>query len=132
MCDMLKWRRLTGGLIAGALIMAFGVQLMAQDNLLAVQLERSGGQVPTYRPKFKVEVKNLNAADRAQLERLLKEADFFHQPKSFSETGLPDVFKYTLTVETQEGSYTVVFRDQDGHPESLDALAVWIRSHKSQ
>ena len=105
---------------------------MAQENLLAVQLEREGGQVPTYRPKVRIDVKDLSAADRAELDRLLKDADFFHQPTCFSETGFPDAFKYTLTVETGEGSHTVVFHDQDGHPESIGALTTWIRAHKSR
>jgi hypothetical protein len=132
MAAVRTWRRIVGGLILGALIMICGVQLMAQENLLAVQLDRSGGQLPTYRPKFRIEVKNLSAADRAELERLLKEADFFQQPNRSSETGLPDAFKYTLTVETGEGSHTVVFRDQDGHAPALDALAAWLRAHKPQ
>ncbi len=129
---MVKRRLIIGGWISGFLIMAFGVQLMAQENLVSVKLEREGGHVPTYRPKVRIDIKELSAADRTELDRLLKDADFFHQPDRSSETGHPDAFKYTLTVETEEKSYTLVFRTQDGHPESLDALAAWIRAHKSQ
>lgn len=104
---------------------------MAQENWLYIELERSGGHVPTFRPKFRVEIKDLSATECEQLDRLLRNVDFFHQPARFSGTGHPDAFEYRLTVAGGEGSHTVVFHDQDGHPEAIDALATWIRAHQS-
>jgi hypothetical protein len=105
---------------------------MAQESWLYVELERSGGHVPTFRPKFRLEVKALSVDERKKLDRLLKDADFFHQPARFSGTGHPDAFEYRLTVEGTEESHTVVYHDQDGHPESIDTLADWVRAHQSQ
>ena len=104
---------------------------MAQHDWLYIELERSGGQVPTFRPRFTVEVKSLNPEDRKAIDRLLSNADFFRQPARFSGTGHPDAFEYRLTVQATEGSYTVIFHDGDGHPESLDALAEWVRNYQS-
>jgi hypothetical protein len=73
-----------------------------------------------------------SAEDRKAIDRLLSKADFFHQPARFSGTGHPDVFEYRLTVQAAQESHTVVFHDEDGHPESLDALADWIRNYESR
>ncbi len=41
----------------------------------------------------------------------------------------PDAFEYRLTMRTRSGDHTVTYRDDHGYPESLDALADWIRAH---
>ena len=100
---------------------------MSQTDVSSVSVERSGGQVPTYRPSFKVDVKSLSEQERKTLLRLLQDVDF-HRPAARSPGGaVPDSFEYTLSVEDASGAHTVVFRDQDGHPKSLDALVDWIR-----
>ena len=104
---------------------------MTQENWLSIEFERSGGQVPTFRPRFRVEVKGLSVDDHKAIDRLLGKADFFSQPARFPGTGHPDAFEYRLTVQTAEESHTVVFHDEDGHPKSLDALADWIRNYQS-
>lgn len=103
---------------------------MVQENWQYIELGRSGGQVPTFRPKYRLEIKDLSAEERQTLARLLKEADFFHQPDRFPGTGFPDTFEYRLTVQSAEASHTVVFHDQDGHPESLDTITDWVYSHQ--
>ena len=104
---------------------------MAQDKWSFVELERSGGQVPTFRPKFRIEAKDLSEEERGSLDRLLKNSDFFNQPSRFSETGHPDTFEYRLTCDWDGQTHTVVLHDQDGHPATLDALVEWILDHKS-
>lgn len=134
--NMVSWRLAHKILIPGALIVALGILVMVQESrgqkeLVYIELERSGGQIPTYRPKFRVEVKDLSAEHRKALDRLLKDADFFHQPARFSGTGHPDAFEYRLNVQATDGSYVLIFHDQDGHPESIDALADWVRTRQS-
>ena len=102
---------------------------MAQNNLIAVDLQRSGGQVPTYRPSVRVDAKELSAEERADLERLLRKADFFQQPAQFPATAA-EVFEYRLTVQSTEQSHTVVFHDRDGHPEALDQIRDWLNARQ--
>ena len=137
MWTLLRWGQVQRGLILSLLVVALGIVGMVQESqgkhtLIYVELERSGGQVPTYRPKFRVDVKGLSVEHRRVLDRLLKDADFFHQPTRFSGTGHPDVFEYRLHVQASDGSHVLIFHDQDGHPESIDKLAEWIRTHTSQ
>ena len=102
---------------------------MDQPDVSTVSIERSGGQVPTYRPSFKVDVKNLSEQERKTLLRLLQEIDLKQQAARSPGRAVPDAFTYTLNVENASGTQKVVFSDQDGHPKSLDALLNWIKEH---
>jgi hypothetical protein len=122
---------------AVVLALAIGAFVMAQSReqhqeFIAVELERSGGQVPTFRPKFRIEVGNLSRNERDELERLITKSDFFQQAPQTAGTVHPDAFEYRLTVHTKDGSHTVTYHDDDGHPESIDRMADWIRSHRAQ
>lgn len=101
---------------------------MAQTGELSIEVERSGGQLPLYRPRFKVEEKDLSGQERRMLAHLVEKADFFSQPGRFSLTGHPDAFEYRMTVIQSGKAHTVVFHDDDGHPESLDDLVDWLRA----
>jgi hypothetical protein len=105
---------------------------MAQESLLRVELERSGGHVPTFRPKYVVAVAALTAAERAQLAGLIEGAGFFRLPARFSKTAHPDAFEYRLAIQDASASHAVIYHDGDGHPESLDDLADWIIDHQSR
>ncbi len=102
---------------------------MADSPLQYVAYERSGGQVPTYRPAARIEAAKLTAGERAELDKLLKSADLLRQPQSFAAPRIPDSFEYRLTVAYANETRTIVFHDQDGHPQSLDALVNWIKAH---
>jgi len=96
-----------------------------------VELERSGGQLPTYRPTVRIDVDSLSEADRRKLDALIHGARLDQQPAQFSKSAVPDAFSYRLTVKLPgQPERTVTFRDQDGHPASIDNLADWIRSRK--
>jgi hypothetical protein len=109
--------------------MSLGCSGVADSGLQYVAYERSGGQVPTYRPSARIEAAKLSANDRAELERLLKNADVVGQPETFTGARVPDSFEYRLTVSYANRTRTLIFHDQDGHPASLDALVNWIREH---
>jgi hypothetical protein len=98
---------------------------------MQVELERSGGQLPTFKPKYVVATDSLSSEECHELKRLIEKTNFFRQPKQFSETGLPDAFKYKLTVQEGGQRHSVIFHDEDGHPEQIDAIADWVRSHAS-
>ena len=111
-------------------VMSTGCSAMADSPLQYVSYERSGGQVPTYRPSARIEAAKLTASERAQLETLVKGADVMRQPESFTAARIPDSFEYRLTVSYGNQTRTVTFHDQDGHPQSLDTLVNWIKSHE--
>jgi len=118
--------------IAGVGILALlsqGCARMTDGELQFVAYERSGGQVPTYRPSARIDTATLSANDRAALEKLVKSADVLHQPQAFAAPRIPDSFEYRLTVGYTNQTRTIVFHDQDGHPQSLDALVNWIKAH---
>jgi len=102
---------------------------MADSPLQFVAYERSGGQVPTLKPSGRVEAAGLTSKDRAELEQLVKNADVMHQPETVAAARVPDSFEYRLTVGYADQTRTIVFHDQDGHPQSLDALVNWIKAH---
>jgi hypothetical protein len=104
---------------------------MAESQLQFVELQRSGGQVATYRPSFRVDAATLSAGDRAELETLVRRADVLQQPEAFPAPRIPDAFEYRLTVAYANQRRTIVFHDQDGHPQPLDTLVNWIRAHGS-
>src|SRR5215831_19115367 len=134
MRGMISWRRVQRLLIPGALVIAvaIGSFVMAQSGeqrreIIAIELERSGGQVPTLRPKFKIDVGKLSQNQRDELEDLITKTDFFRQPARTTGTVHPDAFEYRLTVQTKDGSHSVIYHDDDGHPDSIDSMADWIR-----
>jgi hypothetical protein len=105
---------------------------MADDPLQFVAYERSGGQVPTLKPSGRIEADKLTARDRAELEKLVKSADVLHQPTTAAASRIPDSFEYRLTVGYADQTRTIVFHDQDGHPQSLDTLVNWIKAHEQR
>ena len=130
-------RQVLGLLVPGALVMALaiGPLFMAHSKdqhqeLTAVELERSGGPVPTLRPKLRIDLGNLSQNERAELERHIAASDFFRQPARIAGPVHPDAFEYRLTVHTQDGSHSVIYHDDDGHHESIDTMAEWIRAHQ--
>lgn len=139
MWDLMRWRHDFTMLNFGVLViaLAMSVSLMGQreqeqPELLAVELDRSGGHVPTYQPHFRLDVGKLAPSERRELQRLVRESDFFAHPANIAGTAHPDSFEYHLTVQTKDGRHTVTYHDDDGHPESLDAVADWIRAHQTQ
>jgi len=136
---MIGWRQAQAVLIPGALVVALGIGafFMAQSReqhqeFIAVELERSGGQVPTFRPKFRVDIGNLRQNEREEFGRLVKQSEFFKQPDRIIGTVHPDAFEYRLTVQTKDGSHSVTYHDDDGHPDSIDTMADWIRARHSE
>ena len=134
---MMSRRQVQRLLIPGALVMAvaIGSLFMAHSNvqhqeLIAVELERSGGQVPTLRPKCKIDLGSVSRNERAELERHIAASDFFRQPARIPGPVHPDAFEYRLTVHTKDGSHSVIYHDDDGHHESIDTMADWIRAHQ--
>jgi hypothetical protein len=109
-----------------------GDQHMVKPDWLYIELERSGGQVPTFRPRFRIDIKGVSEEDLKTVDHLLSKVDLFHQPDRFPRTGHPDTFEYHLTIGSAEESHTIVFHDEDGHPKSLDALVDWIRDYQSR
>lgn len=92
-----------------------------------LQLERSGGQLPTFRPRVEVALGALPQADREQAQAL---ANAVRAPVRSRGARHPDAFTYRITVTRADGSTQVLeFGDADGHDASLDALAEWIRAH---
>ena len=108
-----------------------GRERMEKEDLIQVELERSGGLIGIPR-MFRIEVKNLNSKEQTALGRLIENADFFNLPESYSKTGRPDAFEYRLRIQGAKRDHTVVFHDQDGHPEILDELEAWVRDHQAQ
>ena len=104
---------------------------MAGEQWLEVILQRSGGQLPTLRPTFRIDVARLSAGDKQMLDRLLNAARFLDLPAQISKAGHPDSFAYELTVHGAAHSNTVLFHDQDGHTPALDELVQWIREHQT-
>jgi hypothetical protein len=102
---------------------------MTSTDIVSVEYERSGGQVPTYRPAARVESKDLTVDELQMLLGLLRQVDVYQQSQHFGGAAIPDSFEYRLTVRTNSGERTLTFRDQDGHPKSLDDLVEWIRAH---
>jgi hypothetical protein len=102
---------------------------MSDGSLQSLELKRSGGQLPTYAPSFKVDPNQLSEPDRRTLESLLAGIDLASLPERFPAKPIPDAFEYTLTVRRNNTTRTVVFHDMDGHPKALDELAAWIRTH---
>jgi hypothetical protein len=138
MRPLTSWRHVRRALIAGALVVAIaiGSSLMAQNRdqhreFIAVELERSGGQVPTIRQRFRIDAGNLSQNERDELKRLITEADFFRQPARIVGTAHPDAFEYRLTVQTKDGSHSVTYHDDDGHSDSIDSMADWVRARDS-
>lgn len=120
-------------LIIGALLLLSCTQSMPLSDPSYVELVRSGGQVPTYRPTARIDVDSLSEADRRTLEALARDARLDQQPAQLPKSAVPDVFSYRLTVKLPgQPERTVTFHDQDGHPTTFDKLADWIRSHKGQ
>ena len=98
-----------------------------------VELERTGGQVPTYRPTVRVDVAALSAADRQKFDELTRNAPLAPPAAPASKAPIPDGFTYRLTVKLAgQPERTLTFGDQDGHPASLDHLADWIRARGSR
>jgi hypothetical protein len=102
---------------------------MDDSRLRYVAYERSGGQLPNYRPSARVEAAKLSKTEHAELEKLIRGADIMRQPEAFRGQPIPDSFEHKLTVAYGKRTRTVVFHDQDGHPASLDSLVNWIKSH---
>jgi len=102
---------------------------MGKEELLQVELERSGGQLGLPR-MFSIDVKSLTAENRAVLEQMIVKTDFFNLSGSYSKTGKPDTFEYRLTILSSKRKHSIIFHDQDGHPQALDDLDEWIRSHQ--
>ena len=139
MRSMRSRRQVQRLLIPGALVIALGIGwfFMAQSReqhreFIVVELERSGGQVPTLRPKFRIDVGTLSQNERNELESLITKADFFRQPAGMTGIVHPDAFEYRLTVQTKDGSHSVTYHDDDGHSDSIDSMADWIRAHHSR
>jgi hypothetical protein len=135
---MIRRRQVQRLLIPGALVtaVAIGWFFMAQSKeqhqeVIAVELERSGGQVPTLRPKFRVDLGKVSRNERDELQRHLTASDFFRQPARIAGPTHPDAYEYRLTVQTKDGSHSVTYHDDDGHHESIDTMADWIRAHQS-
>ncbi|MDY7791648.1 protealysin inhibitor emfourin [Burkholderia ubonensis] len=104
-------------------------QIMPTTEPSYVEVERSGGQIPTYRPKVRVDVDRLTADERQRLEELVANAHLEHQATGTVNLPFPDAFTYRLTVKMPGcPERTVAFADQDGHPAALDELADWVRS----
>ncbi|MEY5100143.1 MAG: hypothetical protein RJA36_2862 [Pseudomonadota bacterium] len=80
-----------------------------------------------YRPRYRVETKHLNPQEQKLLQQIFDRSDFFNLPDRFSLTGYPDTFEYRMTVNQDGKEHTVIFHDDDGHPESLDELMDWLR-----
>jgi hypothetical protein len=103
---------------------------MSDPDLIYVEWKRSGGQIPTLRPAVRLAAQDLSSAERAELERLIQSADLANQPARFPGKRAPDSFEHQLTVHSTNETRTLVFHDQDGHPQSVDALVAWIRSRQ--
>jgi hypothetical protein len=101
---------------------------MPEGDLKSVELLRSGGPVPTYAPSFKVDVQQLSSGDQQALKSLVDNLDLSKLPDRMTSRGVPDAFEYTLIVKQDDTSRTIQFHDQDGHPQSLDALVSWLRA----
>jgi hypothetical protein len=127
--------RLACGWLPGC-IMLLAIQLgpgcMAETDLTYIELQRSGGQLATLRPTFRVTAKDLSPEDRQALDALIGKADVMHLPERFAGRSVPDAFEYRLSIVSPRQTRTIVFHDQDGHPEALDALAEWIRQKKTR
>jgi hypothetical protein len=95
-----------------------------------VELERSGGQVPTYRPRVRLALGELSAADRAHCETLARRAASAPGP-SQAAPRVPDSFQWQLTIRLADRApaQTLRFTDHDGHPAAWDVLADWLRRH---
>jgi hypothetical protein len=135
---MITRRQVQRLLIPSALVMAgaIGSLFMAQSKeqhqeVIAVELERSGGQVPTFRPTVRIDLRNLSQNERDEFERHIKQSDFFRQPARIAGPIHPDAFEYRLTVHTTNSSHSVTYHDDDGHHESIDTMADWIRTHQA-
>jgi hypothetical protein len=102
---------------------------MDDGQVRSVELVRSGGQLPTYKPTYKLDAHDLTEADRKSLEALVAKLDLAKLPDRFTASPAPDAFEYVLTVRRDEATRTITFHDMDGHPQTLDELVSWIRAH---
>ena len=107
--------------------MESGRALNASD-ILRAQLEQSGGQIPSFRPRFTVDVTALPDDQREALAHLLDQAGVLDESTRPVGTAAPGALRYELTLHTAGETHRVSFHDQSSGP-SLDALADWIRRH---
>jgi hypothetical protein len=68
-----------------------------------------------------VETKSLRPEDARELERLIKEADFFALPVS-RLTRLPDMLQYKVRIDDGVRSREITFDSQSGEPGLLDLV----------
>jgi len=95
-----------------------------------IELTRSGGQLPTFKPHIALTLDSLAATDRDALLQLLQTSNFSTLPARFSGHAHPDAYTYRLSAWNADGVRTVEFSDDDGHPAALDAVRDWLLAHK--
>jgi hypothetical protein len=118
---------LAGAVGAGLFPGACAMPQQTEPPAVRLLLERSGGQLPTFRPRVEVPLAALPPALQGEAQALIGAA----QAHATRGARHPDAFTYRITVTRADGSSRVLeFGDADGHDAALDALADWIRANK--
>jgi hypothetical protein len=104
---------------------------MGNEEWVRIELERSGGLLGAPRT-FAVDVNKLGAQDATEIARLAERVLFFDLPGEYPHSGLPDAFEYRFTITSAAQAHTVVFHDQDGHPDILDEIVDWVVNRQGQ
>jgi hypothetical protein len=95
--------------------------------------ERSGG-FTGMTSSYSFNLEDLPVEDANKLRTIIEQVDFLALPEKFEKAGnIPDQFTYTITIESQEWSHTVVTGDSSAPMEIqplLDSLNAVSRSHR--
>jgi hypothetical protein len=105
------------------------------EDLMRIEFKREGGfaYLPGLRKPVSVDSEQLSPEDAGELERLLREADFFNlrATPSAPPPGAADYQTYTLTIEDAGRRHTVQFTDAEPDP-ALRALVDAVKARSSQ
>jgi hypothetical protein len=85
-----------------------------------ISYERTGG-FAGMRIGVDLDLQNLPSVEAAELEKLVKEADFFHLTEALGSKAVPDGFQHAITVESGAQKRTIRFADL-AVPEALRPL----------
>ena len=93
---------------------------------MRVTLEQSGGFAGLLLTKT-IDTQTLSPTEAEELERLVKESDFFRLTSIVEASPQPDRFSYTLSVE-REGQTHSINVSETNLPKAVRSLVEWVQA----